>query len=126
MSRPNNDIRLPFQLLFPLLVFYYAAIKDKRNQGEYSTDMTWEGLCAHLEKRWMPKLTRSQFESLVYNYKVAVADKRRPWQILKEYEKNYIPLLKQLQALYPHLLKELPDGEIKFSEASYVEQKTTD
>ena len=123
LAQPNKEVALGFQHLFPLLLYYFAALRDEENQGDYSTDMSWDDLCNQFNGKVGFKLSRSQLESLVYNYKIAVADKRFPYRALSYRHNNYSGLLKDLRYLYPNLFVENIDGEINFADTEYVESE---
>lgn len=57
-------------------------------------------------------VSRDQFESLLYSYRMGVMDRKKPFKILFSTARNYLPLMKDLKQMLPNVFKEEPDGEI--------------
>lgn len=104
---------MPFELFFPLLVYYFAQVTDKEIGGEYGLDLNWSGISQIIDQSKTIRLSHSQLESLLYSFKNGVMDKRRPFRILSYYAKNYYPMMKKLKNRFPHAFKQDQDDEIQ-------------
>lgn len=113
MPRPPKSVRVSISTLFPLLMYYYAASKDRVSQGEYSTDWTWDTFCADLDKQnGLIDITPKQLAHLVYNYKVATYDRRIPVKAVKQLARQYLPNMRKIMKELPNLFKEDKDNEV--------------
>lgn len=113
MARPRKTVFIPFDVLFPMLVYYFAQVVDKEMGGEWSADLSWNKLCDFIDEKTKIQLTRNQLESLIYSFKTGVADKRKPFaNIVKYYTPNYRGQMEKLRYLYPDHFREEVDGEI--------------
>lgn len=120
MPRPPKFIKIPLEAIFPLLMYYYAAVKDRKNQGEYSIDLTWESLCKSIDEQGDGiTLTPKQLFHLVYNYKVANFDRRVPTSAVRAVSKEYLKNMKGLMKLFPHLFKQERDLDITMVDLEY-------
>lgn len=95
-----------------MLCYYYAQLLDTKLGGEWSLDDSWPSLSKAVDVSDAITVSRSQFESLLYSYKLGIMDKRRPFKICNQFQKTYLNLLKELKAHLPDVLKEEKDGEI--------------
>lgn len=112
MARPPKTVDIPFDLLFPLLVYYYAQLRDRTTGGEWSTNLSWDGLCQEISASKPITLSYEQLESLLYSYRAGVMDRARPFKVMGYMAKNYRPLMEKLLYFCPDLFKEEKDGEI--------------
>ena len=120
MPRPPKSVRVSLDSIFPLLLYYYAASKDRKTQGEYSTDWTWETFCESLDKQNdYITMTPNQLHHLIYNYKTATHDKRIPTKAVKNIAKQYLPVMKRLKKELPNLFKEDLDNDIVMVDLQY-------
>lgn len=109
---PPKTVDVPFQLLFPLLLYYYAQKMDEKLGGEYSTDCSWEETCDAIDHSRTARLTYEQFANLLYVYQVGVMDKRKPFKALNYRAKNYMPLMSKFYYWCPDLFRKDRDGHI--------------
>lgn len=112
MVEPAKNFQISFSLLFPLLVYYFAQLKDKQIGGEYSLDCSWGDICQTIDLSGKIKVSRPQLQNLIYAYKMGVVDRRRPFRIITQLAKNYDMVMRGLKQEHPHMFKEDPDHEI--------------
>ncbi len=111
--RPPKNVEIPFDLLFPLLVFYFAQLQDKNLGGEYSPELNWAKVMHTIDIQRRISIPYEQLDSMIYSFKCGVLDKRSPLGWLSDYkEENYRPLMSAFKILYPDLFREEEDGEI--------------
>jgi hypothetical protein len=111
--RPPKNIEIPFDMLFPLLVYYFAQVQDKRLGGEYSAELSWPKIISAIDIQRKISVSYDQLDSLIYSFKVGILDKRPPFfWIFRHCEKNYQPLMEKFKQFYPDLFREERDGEI--------------
>lgn len=109
-------VSAPLSAVTILLMYYYAASRDSRRQGEYSTNMSYDKLCHLLDTQSKVMLTAGQLEHLIYNMKVAIIDGRDPMHAATYKLKNYNKLLKELKFHIPELFRTEKDGEVVLKE----------
>jgi len=121
MARPPKTVTVSLQNIFPLLLYYYAAVNDKRHQGEYSTDWTWESLCRVIDDQLGGgiKLSPVQLSHLLYNYKIATYDKRIPTGAVKLVSREYLKNMKALMKECPNLFKKDADNDVVMVDVDY-------
>ncbi len=112
MAKPRERVEIPFETLFPLLVYYFAQLVDKDIGGEYSLDLSWRGICKVIDCQHKISVSSKQLESLIYTYKQGVVDRRRPFKAMTYMAKSYQWQMRQLQYDLPHMFKTERDGEI--------------
>lgn len=112
MAKPRKRVELPFDLLFPLLVYYFAQLVDKDLGGEYSLDLSWKGVCKAIDCQHKISLSSQQLESLIYSYKQGVVDRRRPFKSMTYMAKSYGWIMRELQKEIPEMFKVERDNEI--------------
>lgn len=113
MARPAANIEVPFDMLFPLLVYYMAQVQDTELGGEYGDELNWGKIVEALDCQRKLSVSYEQLESLIYSYKMGVLDKRQPFRwLMHYYAANYSDVMKSFRHLYPDLFKEEADGEI--------------
>lgn len=113
--RPPGEIEVPFDLLFPMLVYYFAQTEDVDGVGgEWGRELNWPKMMAVIDCQRKITLTYAQLDSLIYSYKMGVVDHRRPFQHIHKFiAGSYLPLMQKLKDMHPDLFKEEADGEIQ-------------
>lgn len=128
MPRPPNVDEISLGSLFPLLLAYYAALADTRDQGEYALDWTWDSFLEALSLQSKVQITPSQLKHLFYNFELICADRRYPTKALNKLQTEGLKSIEALRKEFPHLFKLDRHGwrmiDFEYKEKDWVKKGT--